>query len=168
METMVIDTWAGIGTNFLWKSNAITSDICDVAYLSTPDASGLPPVIAGGVYGIELDIPSGTAPDTAPPTTTSWASGTLGTNDWYTAPVTVTIAGTDVMPGSGVASTFYRIDGGGWLPYVAAVTIGTDGVHNVDFYSTDNAGNVEFYPIPDHQVRPDTDDDWGDPVRLAW
>ena len=136
-------TWAGIGTNFLWKSNAVTSDIYDVAYLSTPDASGLPPVISGGVYGIELDIPSGITPDTAPPTTTSWASGTLGTNDWYTGPVTVKIAATDVMPGTGVASTLYRIDGGGWLPYVSAFTISPDGVHEVDFYSTDNAGNAE-------------------------
>jgi hypothetical protein len=137
-------TWAGLGTDFLWKSNASSSTVDNnIFYLSNPFPTPYPSEVSGGVYGIDLDISGNVSTDTTPPTTTSWVSGTAGTNGWYTGPVTVTIAATDVMPGSGIASTSYRIDDGGWLPYVSPFTIGTDGVHNVEFYSTDNAGNVE-------------------------
>ncbi|HYH71960.1 MAG TPA: ThuA domain-containing protein [Nocardioides sp.] len=44
---------------------------------------------------------------------------------------------------SGVASTEYRIDGGGWTDYTDAVQVTSAGDHTVRFRSTDVAGNVE-------------------------
>jgi len=42
---------------------------------------------------------------------------------------------------SGVAATYYRIDGGPTLTYTAPFTVAGDGIHPVDFWSTDLAGN---------------------------
>ena len=79
--------------------------------------------------------------DTLPPTTTAALSGPLGNNGWYDGSVTVALAATDDL--SGVATTQYRLDGGAWQVYIGAFQVATDGVHSVDFYSIDNAGNVE-------------------------
>jgi hypothetical protein len=74
--------------------------------------------------------------DTTPPTTVSNISA-----GWVNVAPTVTLTRTD--PLSGVASTAYRIDGGGWAPYAAPFPYSTDGTHTFDFYSTDNVGNRE-------------------------
>ena len=70
-------------------------------------------------------------------------SGPAGANGWYVGPVTVTLAASDPEPGSGVASTHFSLDGGALQTYTGSFTVSTDAVHRVDFYSTDNAGNVE-------------------------
>jgi hypothetical protein len=45
---------------------------------------------------------------------------------------------------SGVTHTFYSINGGAWIEYVASFTIsGTDGSYTIEYYSTDFAGNEE-------------------------
>lgn len=44
---------------------------------------------------------------------------------------------------SGVAATFYRVDLGGWQPYLGAFDVSGDGTHTVDYYSIDVAGNSE-------------------------
>jgi large repetitive protein len=64
-----------------------------------------------------------------------------GSNGWYktTAP-TFTLSATD--GGSGVASTFYKIDSGSTQTYASAVTI-PEGEHTISYWSTDNAGNTE-------------------------
>ena len=56
------------------------------------------------------------------------------------APVTVLLGATD--GGSGVESTFYRVDGVEWLQGTEAI-IGNAGHHVVEFYSEDVVGNVE-------------------------
>jgi hypothetical protein len=82
--------------------------------------------------------------DTVKPVTTititpASANGSLG---WYktTAP-TFTLSATDTG-GSGVASTFYKIDAGTTQTYSSAVTI-PEGQHTISYWSTDNAGNTE-------------------------
>jgi subtilase family serine protease len=47
--------------------------------------------------------------------------------------------------GSGVRSTKYRIDGGGWINYPAngQFTLSTEGAHSIEWHSEDNAGNIE-------------------------
>ena len=55
--------------------------------------------------------------------------------------MTVTLGATDNL--SGVALTQYRLDGGDPQTYTGSFTVSTDAVHRVDFYSTDNAGNIE-------------------------
>jgi hypothetical protein len=69
-------------------------------------------------------------------------SGTIGENDWYIGDVTVTLTASDAGP-SGVDYTKYRIDSGSWKTYTAPFTVTTDGVHRVDYYSVDKAGNRE-------------------------
>jgi beta propeller repeat protein len=79
--------------------------------------------------------------DAAPPTTT--ASGYAG---WHREPVAVTFDALD--SGIGVKQTWYRVDGGSWLPGTS-VHIGApdshanDGSHRVQFYSVDEFGHRE-------------------------
>jgi hypothetical protein len=80
--------------------------------------------------------------DAAAPVTTSDAPA-----DWQSGCVTVTLSASDDV--SGVADTFFRIDGGDWrsgtlLPrFGVRKRIGGSGVHTIDFYSVDNLGHVE-------------------------
>jgi len=47
--------------------------------------------------------------------------------------------------GMGIRATTYRVDGGTWADYAATgpFTAGVEGVHAIEWYSVDNAGNVE-------------------------
>src|SRR2546427_390317 len=81
------------------------------------------------------------APDGTPPVTSASLLGRLGNEGWWRSTVAVTLTATD--DNSGVASTTYRVDGGGWQTYASPVQISGDGAHALDFYSTDLAGNVE-------------------------
>ncbi len=78
--------------------------------------------------------------DTVPPVTTASLSGTIHGSVYDTA-VKVTLSATDA--GSGVAHTYYSIDGGGYATYGGAFTIYSLGPHTVSYYSKDVAGNVE-------------------------
>src|SRR5439155_10525955 len=91
------------------------------------DGPGSAPVSGG---------PVGTAPFTS-----ASLSGRLGTDGWWLSTVSVTLTASD--DNSGVASTSFRVDGGAWQAYTSPMAISGDGEHTVDFYSTDNAGNVE-------------------------
>ncbi|HEY6962615.1 MAG TPA: invasin domain 3-containing protein [Gaiellaceae bacterium] len=62
------------------------------------------------------------------------------------ADVTVTLSATDNL--TGVATTEYRLDGGSWttgtsIVVPAPANHSNDGVHTIDYRSTDGAGNVE-------------------------
>ena len=84
--------------------------------------------------------------DATPPTTT--VSGADGA--WHTSAVTLNFAAGDAS-GSGVAATEYSLDGGvswtaGTSVVIAAPASGAnDGIHTVEYRSTDAAGNVEPY-----------------------
>ncbi len=80
------------------------------------------------VAGIKIDR---TTPST---TATDVPSG------WANSPVTVGLPATDNL--SDVDSTFYRVDGAA-ASKGSTVTIGTEGVHTVTYWSVDNAGNTE-------------------------
>jgi hypothetical protein len=71
---------------------------------------------------------------TAPVTTASVPSGWSATN------ATVTLTPTDAL--SGVASTFYILDGGA-QQQGTSVGVTTDGSHTLQFWSMDKAGNAE-------------------------
>src|SRR5207245_437134 len=64
-----------------------------------------------------------------------------GNEGWWLSTVTVTL--TASYHNSGVATTSFRVDGGGGQTYPSPIQVSGDGEHTVDFYSTDNAGNVE-------------------------
>lgn len=60
---------------------------------------------------------------------------------WNNTDVTVTLAATDAL--STVKATYYKLDGGTQGTYSAPISISAEGVHTVDFWSEDKAGNVE-------------------------
>jgi hypothetical protein len=80
------------------------------------------------------------AQDTAAPMTTALLHPT-GHNGWHASPVSVTLVATDTL--SGVDATLYRLNNGSWQMYLNPFVISADGNHQLDFYSLDNAGNVE-------------------------
>ncbi len=76
-----------------------------------------------------------------PPVTTD--SGTDA--NWHNTPVTVTLNCSDVS-GSGCKTTYYTVDGSEPTTSSAtgnSVTLNTDGIHTIKYFSIDNAGNVE-------------------------
>lgn len=80
--------------------------------------------------------------DSQPPQTTVHLSGTPGANGYYVSNVTVDLTAIDKL--SGVWFTNYTLDAGPDTPYGGTFTITTDNAsHNLTFYSTDYAGNVE-------------------------
>jgi hypothetical protein len=60
--------------------------------------------------------------------------------NWQNAPVTVGLDASDNL--SDIDSTYYAVDGGA-ATKGNTVTVGTEGVHTVSYYSVDNAGNAE-------------------------
>jgi hypothetical protein len=75
--------------------------------------------------------------DTTAPVTTAAAPQGVATTD-----ATVTFAATDEQGGSGVAATYYTVDGGAQQTGTTA-TLTTSGTHTVSYWSTDWAGNKE-------------------------
>ncbi|RMG74264.1 MAG: hypothetical protein D6711_09290 [Chloroflexi bacterium] len=61
---------------------------------------------------------------------------------WWTAPVSVTVNAADAI--SGVDQVDYALNGGGWITYAAPITIGVDGVYDVDAQVVDVAGLTVF------------------------
>jgi len=91
----------------------------------------------------EVVVPQGEEPpvETAKPSvaiTTSPAAAN-GRKNWFTAPVTVTLAGSG---GTGNLNLEYRIGNGPWTAYTAPFTIKADGVTLVQARATDTAGKT--------------------------
>ncbi|UCD93130.1 MAG: Ig-like domain repeat protein [Methanobacteriota archaeon] len=79
--------------------------------------------------------------DITHPTTTDSPSGALGANGWYLSSVEITLRPFDLT--SGVNHTMYSVDGGAWQTYTGSFAVGGDGAHTVEYYSVDEAGNIE-------------------------
>jgi hypothetical protein len=79
--------------------------------------------------------------DTVPPVTKAVPSGNNVAPGWYLGPVTISLPATDAT--SGVATTYYTINGGQVQTYSGAFTVSTPGRETLNYWSTDNAGNVE-------------------------
>jgi hypothetical protein len=75
--------------------------------------------------------------DTTAPSTTATAPQGTATTD-----ATVNFTATDNQGGSGVAATYYKVDGGAQQKG-NTVTLNTSGTHTVSYWSTDWAGNSE-------------------------
>jgi hypothetical protein len=92
-------------------------------------------------YGdVAFQLLSGGGPDITPPETHCAFNGTL-VDDHYISNVTVTITATDTE--SGVDYTKYKLDGGNWTDYTTPFIVTTDGLHVLQCYSADVAGNIE-------------------------
>ncbi len=108
--------------------------------------------------------------DNLPPTTSPFPVGTLGDGGWYTSPITLTLTASDGL--SGVAVLSYRVDTGPWQIYTGTLSLSVDGIHTVDFYSVDVAGNnesVRTLELRLDQTAPDTISDLsGTPGNDPW
>jgi PKD repeat protein len=82
--------------------------------------------------------------DTAAPDTTATTSPArpLGTDGWYDSAVKLTLSPRDGA-GSGAAATEYRLGDGDWQPYGEPVMLEESRVYDVEYRSTDVAGNDE-------------------------
>jgi hypothetical protein len=82
--------------------------------------------------------------DTTPPVTTILYNPEIpdGDNGWYVNPVTVTLEATDDM--SGVNTTYYSINSEPWVIYEEPFVLTEDSLYNIVYFSTDNAGHMEF------------------------
>ena len=81
-------------------------------------------------------------PDTAPPTTTATGLQADDHTGWRNLSQSVTLAASDGK-GSGVAATYYTVDGGPQQTYSGAFAVSGSGRHPVTYWSVDNAGNAE-------------------------
>jgi hypothetical protein len=78
--------------------------------------------------------------DGSAPSTAVTISGT-GSNGWRTTPVQITLSPTDAR--SGVAATYYTVDGGPTQTYSGSFTVDGSAVHQFSYWSVDNVGNTE-------------------------
>lgn len=83
---------------------------------------------------------SGIQIDRTPPATSVSVPEPLESG-WYAGPARVTLSPTDAI--SGVAHTYYAVDGGDAQQYDGPFDFATKGVHTLTFWSADVAGNVE-------------------------
>ncbi len=100
-------------------------------------------VLGNGVISSTYQFTVTSAGDVTPPDTTATLnpSSPDGPDGWYASPVEVTLSATD--DDSGVNDTMYRVNNGTWTTYTAPFMVSSNGYYQVDFYSVDNAGNVE-------------------------
>ncbi|HEC94566.1 MAG TPA: DUF11 domain-containing protein, partial [Thermoplasmatales archaeon] len=118
-----------------------TGEHRNIAYVYTPVSSG------EIVYSNDTATVNVFIQDTTPPNTTIKLSGTKGNNGWYVSDVVVTLNAVD--DASGVSHTFYRlfhIKTPGilqWQEYTGPFMVTNEGRFTLEFYSVDNAGNVE-------------------------
>ncbi len=75
--------------------------------------------------------------DTTSPATSPFTDRTLNEGNWTSAEsVNITLSADDGN-GSGIYTTFYSLDGLGYLRYESPITISGDGYHSVRYYSVD-------------------------------
>ena len=93
------------------------------------------------------------ADDTTPPITTISfdPSEPNGNNGWYICTVTVELKAFDNE--SGVNHTYVRINGGSLQMYMGPFPIIFEGITLIEYYSVDNAGNIE--PMKESTIKID-------------
>lgn len=116
-------------------------DTCDTKTVSTEGANQSATVGCSDKAGNRAtQTVTGIRIDKTAPATNGTLSTPANANGWNQQPVKVTLAAVDAL--SGVAGTEYQLDGGAWTAYTAAVAVG-EGVHTLQYRSTDKAGNQE-------------------------
>ncbi|HKC27014.1 MAG TPA: chitobiase/beta-hexosaminidase C-terminal domain-containing protein, partial [Jatrophihabitans sp.] len=113
---------------------------------------------AGNAEAVNTQVIQAPPDTTAPTTTISCNNTTCGTSA-YISSVTVTFAATDTG-GSGLSATYYTTDGStptlASSVYSAPIQLNTPGTYNVQFFSTDRAGNAEAVQSQQVKVAPVT------------
>ena len=147
--TAVLGSWSTDGAT--WTNMSSGYDLTGItnprvgvlAAANTTAGAGITATFDWLTLGKDGSCQPGTGPaDTTAPTTTLTIAAANAAG-WYTTRPSFTLAATDGAGGSGVASTEYRIAGGAWTPYTAAVPVPGEGTRLIEYRSTDSAGNVE-------------------------
>ena len=121
-------TWAAEGTGS-------ARDLAAVAF-SDPGRGAV-----AGAAGTILTTTSGGVVDTTAPKTMATGLQTGATKGWRNAKQTVTFKATDA--GSGVAATYYTVNGGARRTYTGPFDIAAAGSRVIKYWSVDWARNVE-------------------------
>ena len=79
--------------------------------------------------------------DVDAPTTQASVSSSASYDGWFQSPAQVVFAASDSV--SGVANTYYTIDGGATQTYTGQFNITAAGIHTVNYWTVDTAGNAE-------------------------
>lgn len=79
--------------------------------------------------------------DSSAPSTQLAVTGTAGNEGWYKSPVQVSLSSADSR--SGVAASYYTVDGGAAQMYTGAFTLSANAEHLINFWSVDKVGNTE-------------------------
>ncbi len=79
--------------------------------------------------------------DTTPPITTISTKPEPVAGDWYPCNVEIILNATDNE--SGINVTYYKVNENGWMIYIQPFCLCECGINIFQFYSVDNAGNVE-------------------------
>jgi hypothetical protein len=79
--------------------------------------------------------------DATAPLTQATATGPAGTNGWYRSAAQVALTASDNL--SGMANSYYKVDGGVTQTYLGAFMVSSEGAHTVAFWSMDKANNTE-------------------------
>ncbi|MDD1756777.1 MAG: Ig-like domain-containing protein, partial [Methanomassiliicoccales archaeon] len=79
--------------------------------------------------------------DRTAPASSALLEGVEGNDGWYLGPVTVSLVAEDSM--SGVAARYFSLDGGEWNEYLEPLEVAGQGEHQLEYRSTDLAGNSE-------------------------
>ena len=82
------------------------------------------------------------SPDLRAPATTAVGLQADDHSGWSNTSQTVTLTAADTGR-SGVAATYFTVDGGAQTPYAAPFAISSQGNHRVTYWSVDQAGNAE-------------------------
>ncbi|RLI32207.1 hypothetical protein DRO66_11665, partial [Candidatus Bathyarchaeota archaeon] len=153
------DSYDEGGIDYYTLQIATDDQFTNVVFISEPDVSeyqltGYEMLSSGQYYWIvhAVDLAENVGdwsevwtftilPDNDPPVTTHTFTGTMGDGGWYVSDVEVTLTAVDI--GSGVDSTWYKLDDDDWQEYIGPFTVITEGIHSLLYYSIDNVSNVE-------------------------
>jgi photosystem II stability/assembly factor-like uncharacterized protein len=94
-----------------------------------------------GAAGTTLNTTDGGILDTTPPLTTATGLSADGWSVWCNSSQTVTLYAGDA--GSGIAATYYTVDGGLQQTYQTPFLVSAPGSHRITHWSLDWAGNLE-------------------------
>jgi hypothetical protein len=101
--------------------------------------------IAGNVVTTSIGF-TVTANETTPPSTTLHADPAANADGWNNTSVSVSLSATDGPAGSGVAATYYTLDGTQHT-YSAAFAVSSEGTRALTYWSVDTSSNIEPHKI---------------------
>jgi hypothetical protein len=132
----ILETIAGnnVATVYTIPINAYVPGPVYIKFVAVSDGTGLNP----GYFRVCNMILTGML-DLRAPILSCSLSGVFD-NGEYTSDVTVTITATDDI--TGVATIYYKLDGGAQQVYSGPFTVSAEGAHTVEYWAVDHAGNV--------------------------